>query len=120
MLPRAARADGVDDEDALANYALILQRELARVVRPDLDYPRIARQKGWQGRAVISFQFDASGKLVEAAISKGSGYEILDERALGLVRRMKIPQVPAGLRARSFTTHVPVQFTLKDSSVEFR
>ncbi len=72
-------------------------------------------QKGWQGTAEIRLQIGADGKVKNVLVGRSSGYELLDQRAVELVKQMRLPNVPSAFRAREFTVTVPITFALKNS-----
>lgn len=53
------------------------------------EYPKIARQRGYQGTVDIKVILDPSGKIADAKIVKSSGYRLLDNAALEAVRKSK-------------------------------
>lgn len=52
-------------------------------------YPMESRRKREQGVVVIAVVLDEDGRVAQASISKSSGFERLDEAALGAVRRWR-------------------------------
>jgi protein TonB len=75
-------------------------------------YPRLAREKGWEGLVVLRITVDPSGRPVEVEKESGSGYEILDESAIKTVKTWRfLPARLGGLAVRS-TVRVPVRFEL--------
>lgn len=79
------------------------------------DYPRYARARGWEGRAVVRLEMDARGRVARIAIVSPTSYEVLDKSALEMVRKAQrdVP-VPAALRGRAFSVDVAVLYELKD------
>lgn len=79
------------------------------------DYPRYARARGWEGRAVVRLEVDARGQAARIAIATSSGYPVLDQSALDMVRKAQhdVP-VPQALRGRPFTVEVAVLYELKE------
>ena len=53
---------------------------------PPPSYPSIAIRNRYQGTATIEIMVDASGVIVSAKLVKSSGYPILDEAALQVVK----------------------------------
>jgi protein TonB len=71
--------------------------KVAEAVRRQVVYPMLARRRGLQGRVVVRFMLDASGKAADLSTVESSGHEILDAAALEAVRRavpMPAPAVP--------------------------
>lgn len=69
-------------------------------------YPPQARRNGWEGTAVVALEIDANGELTEARIHKSSGYRILDEAALKMMRSARFAGGPGSLLQ-------PLEFKLK-------
>ena len=78
----------------------------------EADYPRVARDRKWEGTARITLAIDPPGKLKNAAVSKTSGRDVLDQRAVELVKKVALPKVPELLRDQSFDITVNVRFQL--------
>ncbi len=77
-------------------------------------YPRIARRRGMEGQPIIAFTLDKEGRLVKAALSQTSGYQLLDDAALDAVQQgAPYPEIPAPLKMESFQFKLPISFILK-------
>ena len=74
------------------------------------DYPAAAQGQGWEGSAYIDVRFAAQGYLRSINLAQSSGHDVLDEKALRIVRDLTFPDVPAVLRGQEFTVRVPVVF----------
>lgn len=110
----AAVASGNEaDAGTLAQYRLALIVATRRYKR----YPAIAMEKGWQGRVEVHMVIGADGTIADASIKAGSGYEILDNQALDMLKKGKssVP-IPVSLRGREFRIDVPVIFSLDNPS----
>lgn len=100
------------DQAALDGYGLALSKTFSKFQR----YPRLAQIRHWQGKVQVSLQIAAGGKLISASVSRSSGYEILDQQALEIVKQANpLPQVPEALQAKTFTVIVPILFRLENS-----
>jgi protein TonB len=80
-------------------------------------YPKIALEKGWQGRVEVHMVIAANGTIASASIKSGSGHDVLDNQALDMLKkgRSAVP-IPDGLRGREFSIDVPVVFNLENPS----
>lgn len=110
--PAAARAaPRIDAATLAAQYRAALIAEAARYKR----YPRFARDNGWEGRVEVRMVIGADGAIASLGVARGTGYSILDEQALEMVRSAK-PRtaIPEGLRGKSFSVDIPVIFSLRD------
>ncbi len=92
--PEAAGATGVASEDA---YRPVVLAALARAKR----YPLLGRQRGIEGVVGIAFTIHPDGHVSAPEVIQSSRSPVLDEAALGMVRRIGTlppPPSPAPLR----------------------
>ena len=75
-------------------------------------YPPAAGQEGLEGTAVVLVAVDAEGRRT-CTLKKSSGHQILDERALAVVRysASNVP-MPEALRGVAFSTEFRMRFSL--------
>lgn len=101
----------IDTASLAAQYRAALIAEAARYKR----YPRFARDNGWEGRVEVRMAIGPDGEITSLRVARGTGYSILDQQALEMVRSAK-PQtaIPEGLRGSSFSVDIPVIFSLRD------
>jgi protein TonB len=83
------------------------------VRNPAPRYPEFARRKGWEGRVVVRVSVDANGRPTQTAISKGSGYGVLDQAALQAVKTWRFRPRTLGGVPMAGTVDVPVNFSLR-------
>lgn len=77
-------------------------------------YPDLARSRGDQGVATISFTIDRAGRVLDVTLVRSSGSSLLDEEAAALVRRAEpLPRLPDEIAGTSLTLTVPISFTLR-------
>ena len=112
-MPAAPKRNKADEEEAIRRYASEVSRAIERAVS-ERDYPRLARDRRWQGTAHLVLRIHADGKLGEVKVATSSGYDILDQRALDIISKLKLPIVPAEVQTRAFSVRVPVSFMLRD------
>ena len=86
------------------NYEYIKKR-----VRQYLVYNPQAKRMGIQGMVTVSFTIQQDGRVRDVAVSKSSGYTLLDESALEAVRSA----APFAAPPESARVIMPVQFSLK-------
>jgi len=104
-------AKAVPDSTLLDSYGKTLSGLIAKYQR----YPRIAQLRGWQGTAQVQLSISAAGRMVNVVIVRSSGFEVLDDQALEMVRQATpLPQPPEALQGREFTVMVPIVFKLYD------
>jgi protein TonB len=77
-------------------------------------YPKIAQMRGWQGELVLEVKLNGDGELISSKIVKGSGFDVLDNEGLEMVRRASpFPVPPEILKGKSFSILVPIRFKLE-------
>ena len=81
---------------------------------PAPRYPRLARERGWQGRVIIEVAVIADGTVNRAEIDQSSGYRLLDQAALRAVRRWRFAVDAPRLPAQGAVVRVPITFKLSD------
>lgn len=112
-VPEAAakRVEAVEEPvDALMQGHV---RGIQQAVDANHRYPRIARERRWQGLVKMRVQFLPGGQVGQVSILSSSGFAVLDETALDMVRTADLPRAPDGLRNREFTVDVPILFRLR-------
>jgi protein TonB len=81
-------------------------------MNPAPPYPRLARQRGWEGIVRLEVLVGKDGVPGRVAIEKSSGYAVLDEAAAKTVGQWKFSPARSGpVRFLSKIT-VPIQFAL--------
>lgn len=79
---------------------------------PRPDYPRAAREAGWEGTVVLQILVLPDGTAGNVTLHKPSGYSILDEAALSAVRRWRfIPAMDGNFPVQS-VARLPIRFDL--------
>lgn len=89
-------------------------RPAAAVQQPRPFYPRVARQRGWQGMVVLRVAVDETGHPCEVAVRDSSGHAVLDEAALDAVRQWRFAPARQGGRLITAAIDVPVRFSLTE------
>jgi protein TonB len=84
------------------------------VSRPKPFYPRIARQRGWQGVVVVHVAIDEAGQAWQVTIRDSSGHSALDDAALETVRQWRFSPARQGGRTVASAIEVPIRFSLTD------
>jgi len=81
--------------------------EIKERIRDHLFYPPVARLNGLEGKVIVRFGVDSSGKPVGIEVMQSSGFDVLDEAAVTSVSRS------APLPVVDFVVKIPVVFDLK-------
>ena len=80
---------------------------------PRPDYPRAAREAGWEGTVVLQVLVLPDGTAGNVTLHKTSGYSILDEAALHAVKGWRfIPAMDGNFPVQSMV-RMPVRFDLR-------
>lgn len=96
--------------DALRQYRLALALEARRFKR----YPRLARERGWEGTVEVAVVLGSVGGAT-ANLQRSSGQPLLDEQGLEMIRlALGATPVPEPLRGRELRLVLPVQFFLEE------
>jgi len=99
------------DASLLRDYSAVVSSAVAK----KKVYPRIALMRRWQGTTQLKLQVGADGGMKALSIARSSGYEILDEQAMKMVKdAMPPPNLPEALRGQEFVLDIPVAFKLQD------
>ena len=75
-------------------------------------YPESARARGEEGRAVLRFRVDRSGRVLNYALAGSTGFADLDAAIDGMMRGATLPPFPADMAASDVEVSVTVRFSL--------
>lgn len=75
-------------------------------------YPDAARQRGEEGRAVLRFVVDRSGRVVDFAVAQSSGYQDLDASLEEMMRGAILPPFPPSMTQPRIDVSVTIRFSL--------
>jgi TonB family protein len=112
-LPSVPKRNKGDEDAALRRFQQEIVRIVGKVVS-ERDYPRLAKERGWQGSPMIRVEIGEDGKLKLVAVAKTSGFSLLDERAVSKIKEIRLPKIPEEFRDRAFGVDVPFKFWLRD------
>jgi TonB family protein len=99
------------ESDDLATEAL--QVEILRNVGKQThegDYPEEARRWSWSGTTLVQVSMDRDGSMKEVSVQRTSGFRVLDDQAVKMVRRVPFTRVPDRLKGREVIVTVPIGF----------
>ena len=99
----------VPSPEASAGYRALLSAWLESHKR----YPDAARQRGEEGRAVLRFSVDRSGRVLDFAVTSSSGYPDLDQSVEEMMRGATLPPFPAGMPQPQMQISVTIRFSLR-------
>jgi periplasmic protein TonB len=75
-------------------------------------YPETARARGEEGRAVLRFRVDRSGRVLNYALAASTGFADLDAAIDAMMRSATLPPFPADMAASDVEVSVTVRFSL--------
>lgn len=83
---------------------------------PPPEYPRRARQLGFEGTVLLQVWVNPNGGVDHAKIAASSGYAMLDDSALRAVKGWRFTPARQGDQPVAALVQVPVRFTLTSSA----
>jgi protein TonB len=99
----------IENQQLKAEYGVLLAQEIAK----HKQYPMLARKTKQQGNVVLQVQITGLGKLIDAQVYQSSGYALLDNQAMDMVKKATpFSQPPSNLGNSDLTLLVPVSFRL--------
>ena len=102
------RRISVPSTEVSAGYRALLSAWLESHKR----YPDSARQRGEEGRAVLRFAVDRSGRVLDFAVAQSSGFPDLDASIEQMMRGALWPAFPAGMTQPRVDVSVTIRFSL--------
>lgn len=104
---------GLSEDEAVLALERELSLKVGKHVREE-DYPEEAQRWRWTGTVLIEVLVGANGSVKEVSLGKTSGFRVLDEQALAVVRRVSKLFVPMRLRGREIGVTIPIGFYLQN------
>jgi protein TonB len=105
MAPRSAPATKTD-------YSWLAESLWRRVVELK-RYPHEARLNRWEGKVVLKAVIREDGHLGDLQIQKSSGYDILDQDAMELVRKACPLHLKHPLGRPEVVVQIPINYALR-------
>ncbi|MFA5089205.1 MAG: energy transducer TonB, partial [Candidatus Omnitrophota bacterium] len=91
-------------------YAALIQEQIAQA----LIYPQEAKEKKWQGTAVLTLRILRDGTLAHATVEESSGYKIFDECAMQTAKSVAPYAIfPAEANQDEVNVTVPIVYSLE-------
>jgi len=79
-------------------------------------YPRIARNRAWEGQVKLGMQVRSDGQLTDVHVISSSGHRVLDRAAMKSIRVVTVlPEAIDWLQGRSIDVILPIIYKLTDS-----
>lgn len=112
---KSSDADAVSASDpraekASADYFSMISAHLNR----KKDYPSEAKKARQQGVVTVRFTVHPDGDITNSSIKKSSGFALLDNATLDLMRRVApLPKMPKFMPQKSVTIALPIDYSLR-------
>jgi protein TonB len=111
--PASGYSQTASNATALPESFQSYANRLVLLIAANRAYPRAARIQGVQGSVVVALTLDRNGRLLESHIFTSSGSDILDEAALGTVRRSQpFPPFPSDYPKERADFRLPLRYVL--------
>ena len=91
-----------------------LAKTMYRRITELKQYPRAARVHQWEGRVVLRAVIKHDGHLAELSLERSSGYDLLDQEAMDLVRQVCPLPLERTLGRPHVVMYVPITYTLEN------
>ncbi|MDR1608832.1 MAG: energy transducer TonB [Deltaproteobacteria bacterium] len=102
---------GRGNPDLLSAYKSQISRRLNQYKK----YPTAAMSRGLKGVVKVSFRVNANGRVSIARMVASSGFAVLDDEALALLKRCSpFPPIPKDLGLNDLDLSVPISFTARN------
>ncbi len=92
-----------------------LRSSVLELVTQRLNYPAIARRKGWQGVVILALHIESDGLISDLHVNETSGYPALDQAAMKSLQLASIPGARQWLHGHSIDLLIPIEYRLLDS-----
>lgn len=89
-----------------------LRASVMAFITGQLNYPAIARHKGWQGVVKLQLLIESDGHISDLHIEQTSGYALLDKAALSSLQLAHVPDAAQWLDGKAVSIVVPVEYRL--------
>ena len=90
---------------------------VARMANTPPVYPRIARERGYEGDVIVSVTVRADGTCGDVTVKRSSGHTVLDAAAVKAIRCWRFDLSWCGFEARDTRIEFPVEFKLENKRV---
>ena len=92
------------------DYLRGLQQAIAR----NRFYPQGARREDRKGVVTVAFTVQSDGRLSDVRVTKGSGFDVLDQAAVETLRRLgRYKPIPPATGRNRWPVRVPIVFDLR-------
>jgi len=103
------------DKDRYLSRNKKISTALKQLLSANFIYPRLARQRGWEGTVVISLRILPDGNLTNIQVADSSGSIVLDRAAIRSMQQITIPQAIAWMQGKELDMIIPIEYHLLDT-----
>ena len=101
------------EEARVAQAKIMWEQAFRKHIKRYQKYPKSAKRKHQEGSPTVEFVFDREGNVLEARISRSSGFEALDEEAINSFQRASpLPPMPPEVVGETLRYRVSIGFSL--------
>jgi protein TonB len=86
--------------------------EMKQWLEDHVYYPAGAAELGQSGRVLVRYEVTRDGKVFNLSMVTGSGYPILNQAVLGILRNAIVPRFPPGTKSNTTTVMFTMEYTL--------
>ncbi|MBD3264698.1 MAG: TonB family protein [Candidatus Omnitrophica bacterium] len=105
----AVYPDYLQEDELLNDYILQLQK----MIFNSLDYPRIARDAGWQGAVKIRMHINRYGELIDIGVKESSGYVSFDKNVIKTAKSLSpYPPFPFDTEVEDLWIDIPIVYKM--------
>lgn len=88
--------------------------DVNKALHKSYPYPAAARRRGLEGEVKLKIWVDEDGRIVDVAVHKSSGHEVLDRAAIEAVQALgRVPTPPSSLGWKRSAMIVPFDYRLQ-------
>ncbi|MGE0474931.1 MAG: energy transducer TonB [Nitrospirales bacterium] len=98
--------------DTRPDYGWLIHDLKAKLERLKF-YPPTARLNKWEGKVIVQMKILDDGHLIEAMVEESSGFDLLDQTALTIIRKASPLELDHPLLAANVILSVPLTFQLE-------
>ena len=89
------------------------QSALAAWLQAHKAYPEAARERRQEGAVSLRFVVARDGRVINVAVTHGSGVEVLDSAAFAMLRDAHVPPLPTAMPQAEMTVTMALHYTLQ-------
>lgn len=106
--------DSGDSGGQMAQIKAGFLRQIWEKISVARQYPRIARDRGYEGQPVVNFTVGKEGDLLAVFIEQPSRHSLLDQAAIQTVKdAVPFPRIPEQLKSDTMIFKLPITFRLE-------